>query len=395
MMARILSAGVLLALGAITLTGCGKPLADNTPPSLPPVTVSRPVSKVVTDYFEFPGQTAAVGEVEVRARVTGYIDSIHFTDGQEVKKGELLYTIDPRPYEAILNRAKAELARLEATLEKAHLDLARSERMLPSGAVSKDEFEQHATQLKTTEADILAAEAAIYDAELNVGFTKVTSPIDGRVSRRYVTEGNLVQSGSNQSTVLTTVVTTNPIYVDFRIDENAFLLSENVAKRAGQEIQLDRIKELKIPVEVGLADEEGFPHKGLLDFMDNKISSSTGTLRARGVFDNLKDRLMPGLFVRVRIPYGKPHEALLLPEKAILRDQKQKFVYVVNSVINEKTREKEDVVEYRQVKLGPLIDGMRAIESGIKPEDWIIVNGMQRARPKAVVAPHEEKGERK
>lgn len=341
--------------------------------------MAKPVVREVTDYYEFPGQSEAVGEVEVRARVTGYIVKINFQDGHEVKKGDVLFEIDPRPYQAALDKAKGDLDRLHALLAKAELDLARADRLRPSGAISLDEYEQHVSVLKVHKASVQSAEAAVRDAQLNLEFTRVVSPIDGQVSRRRVTEGNLVQSGTAQSTVLTTVVTTDPIYVSFNIEEPVLLKFRNLDWRLGQDGRPRQLKGLKVPVQIGLPNEEGFPHQGVLDFLDNKVDRSTGTICVRGVFDNSKRYLTPGFFVRVRVPFGKPHSALLVSEKAIASDQRQKYLLTVNQ---------DNVVERREVKLGPLHQGMRVIESGIGAEDLVVVNGLLRARPGKPVSPH-------
>ena len=366
-------------MGSVLLfAGCAQ--SDSEPPKQPPpeVTTSKPVSREVTDYFEFPGQTEAVGEVEVRARVTGYLMKVNFVDGRNVKKGDLLYEIDPRPYQAALDRAKGELVRLLALADKAKADLARSERLRPSGAISQDEYEQHVANLAVCKASIQSAEAAVRDAQLNLEFTKITSPIDGRVSRTQITEGNLVQPGPGDATLLTTVVTTNPIYVYFNVDEHALLQYQELAFKNGQELHPKMLKALRLPVEIGLANEEGFPHAGIIDFADNKIDRNTGTLRTRGVFENPKEYLTPGLFVRVRTPFGVPHQALLVNERAIGTDQRQKYLLTVD---------KNDVVEYRPVKVGRLLDGMRVIESGLNAGDLVVVNGLQRARPGSMVQP--------
>jgi RND family efflux transporter MFP subunit len=366
-------------VGSVLLfAGCAQ--SDSEPPKQPPpeVTTSKPVSREVTDYFEFPGQTEAVGEVEVRARVTGYLMKVNFVDGRNVKKGDLLYEIDPRPYQAALDRAKGELVRLLALADKAKADLARSERLRPSGAISQDEYEQHVANLAVCKASIQSAEAAVRDAQLNLEFTKITSPIDGRVSRTQITEGNLVQPGPGDATLLTTVVTTNPIYVYFNVDEHALLQYQELAFKNGQELHPKMLKALRLPVEIGLANEEGFPHAGIIDFADNKIDRNTGTLRTRGVFENPKEYLTPGLFVRVRTPFGVPHQALLVNERAIGTDQRQKYLLTVD---------KNDVVEYRPVKVGRLLDGMRVIESGLNAGDLVVVNGLQRARPGSMVQP--------
>jgi membrane fusion protein, multidrug efflux system len=368
---RLLFGGIVSFAVMLSAPGCQKPTEAPKPPP-PEVTVSRPVEREITDYFEFPGQTAAVEEVEVRARVTGYLVKVCFDDGQEVKRGDLLYEIDARPYQAALDRARGAMASVQALCEKAKIDLARSKRLRPSGAVSLDEYEQRKSMLEVHQASIQSAEAAVRDAELNVEFTKITSPIDGRVSRTRVTKGNLIQLSTNDSAVLTTVVTVHPIYVYFDIDQQALLRYEELARRTKQDLHLSRLKKQKVPIEIGLGDEEGFPHAGVFDFADNKVDRTTGTLRARGVFPNENAYLVPGQYVRVRVPVGRPHEALLVPDLAIGREQGQKFLLVANA---------KNKVEYRKVKLGALNGDLRVIESGVGRDDWVIVSGLQFAVP--------------
>jgi RND family efflux transporter MFP subunit len=370
--------GVLLAAGAMALAGCTAG-AKSDPPSPPVVIVAKPVTRQVTDYFEFFGETAAVNEVELRSRVTGYIKKVAFEDGQEVKAGDLLFQIDPDPYQAALDRAKGESERLAALLKKAQTDLARSERLRPSGAISQDEYEQHAANLKVHEASIHSAAAAVREADLNLKFTRVTAPINGRVSRARIKEGNLVQAGQGEGTVLTTVVTVSPIYVYFHIEEPALLKYLDLDWRSGRDRLPSLIKDLKIPVEIGLASQqESFPYAGTLDFLDNKVDRGTGTICARGVFDNSKQNLTPGLYVRVRVPIGKPHRAVLVSDRAIVTDQRQKYVLRVNQ---------QNVVEYLPVTLGARRDGLRVIEKGLDPESRIIVKGLQRARRGEPVTP--------
>jgi RND family efflux transporter MFP subunit len=378
---RIPSAGLLLTIVAMGLAGCNRSAPAVDPPATPEVTVTvaKPVVREVTDYFEFPGQTEAVGEVEVRAQVTGYIVKIPFRDGQEVKAGDLLFEIDPEPYQAALDKAKGDLERLCALLAKAQKDVDRSERLRPTGAISEEEHEQHLADLDVHKASIRSAQAAVRDAELKLRFTRVVSPIDGQVSKRRVTEGNLVQTGSNNSTVLTTVVTMDPMYVCFHVEEPALLKFRNLDWRLGENGRPKQLSDLKIPVEIGLANEEGFPHRGVIDFLDNKVDCCTGTICVRGVFQNAKRFLTAGMFVRVRVPFGKPHQALLVSQRAIGSDQRQKYLLTVS---------KDNVVRRREVKLGSLQDGMRVIESGIEPEDLVVIAGLQRARPGMTVKPH-------
>jgi len=371
---------ILFLLATVMFHGCdfGAASAPIKLPPPPEVVVAEPHEQTVTDYFEFPGQLAAVGEVEIRARVTGYLVKVCFEDGQNVKKGELLYEIDPRPYEAALEQAQGDQGRLEALLQKALTNMSRSERLRPSGAISEDEYEQHKANLAGFRASLQASKAAVRQAKLNLEFTRITSPIDGRVSRTRITEGNLVQPGAGDDAILTTVVTTNPVYAYFNVDENALLNYTKLAMQKGQELHPRPLKSKKIPVEIGLANEEGFPHKGILDFADNKVDRTTGTLRVRGEFQNPDDNLTPGLFVRVRIPFGQPHPALLVSEKAVCRDQNERYVKVVD---------KDNKVAYRKIETGILREGLREIKSGIEKHDRVIVGGLQRALEGSVVTP--------
>jgi RND family efflux transporter MFP subunit len=373
---------MLLAASAILAAGCSKTeVAEARKP--PQVIVAKPVSRPITDYYEFFGETAAVNEVEVRARVTGYIKTVNFVDGEIVDAGKLLFQIDPDPYQALLDRAKAELERLQAMLKKAETDVARAERLRPSGAVSQDEYEQDIAQLKIDQAWIHAAEAAVREAELNMKFTRVTAPIAGRVSRARIREGNLVQSGQGDAAVLTTVVSISPIYAYFHIEEPALMKYLDLGWKASGGTLPKRIEELKIPVEVGLAGEkDSFPFKGTLDFLDNKVDRGTGTICARGVFDNTKQNLTPGLYVRVRVPIGKEHPAVLVSDRAIVTDQKEKFVLRVNA---------DNKVEFLPVTLGAKQFGLRVIEKGLSPDDRIIVAGTQRAHRGDTVDPQPAK----
>lgn len=372
---------LVAALLLWSAAGCENDEPVAAPPAAPEVsvTVAKPTVREVTDYFEFPGQTEAVEEVEIRAQVSGYLVKIPFRDGQDVKAGDLLFEIDPEPYQAALDKAKAELDRLRALLVKAQKDVERSERLLPTGAIAEEEYEQHLADLEVQKASIRSAEAAVRDAELKLKYTRVLSPIDGQVSRRRITEGNLVQAGSGNSPVLTTVVSTHPVYVCFHIEEPVLLKFQQLGWPAGEKKRASHLSDLKIPVEIGLPNETGFPHRGVLDFLDNQVDRNTGTIQARGVFDNTRRELTPGLFVRVRVPFGKPHKALLVPDRAIGSDQRQKYLLTVGT---------DNVVRRRDVTLGALHDGLRVIESGIGAEDWIVVNGLQRARPGRAVSPH-------
>ena len=348
----------LLFGGIVMIAGCAK--QEPPPPPPPPeVTVSKPVVREVTDYFEFPGQTEAVGEVEIRARVTGYLDKVNFVDGQNVKKGDLLYEIDPRPYQAALDRAKGRLGaaagagrqgqgRLGA--QRAAASLGRHQPRRVRAARGESRGSQGLDPVGRSRHPRRRTEPRIHENHLphrrprqpNANHRRQFGPAGDRAMPR----------------VLTTVVTTNPIYVYFNIDEHVLLQYQEMALKTGQELHPDTSERPAIPGRDRFGrTKRGFPHAGILDFADNKIDRNTGTLRVRGVFENAKEYLTPGLFVRVRIPFGEPHRALLVSERAIGTDQRQKYLLTVNE---------ENVVEYRRVKVGRLLDGMRVIESGIE-----------------------------
>ncbi len=371
---------IAAAFGAcLLLAGCrNAPEVVSLPP--PEVSVSQPVEQPVGDYFETTGRSEAVESVEIRARVSGYLVKVAFRDGTEVKKGDELFLIDPRPYEAEVLRAEGEVARGEAALRKAVSDVERNKRLLPKGAASEKDLESSIAARDSAEAEIKASRATLQQARLDLEFTRVTAPISGQVSRTNVTVGNLIQASSTAASVLTTLVSVDPIYVYFDIDERT-LLQQRARRRAqGQTVGSDAIRSYKIPVEIGLASEVGYSQRGLMDFVDNRVDPSTGTLKARAEFSNADRVLTPGLFLRVRAPLGDPRPALLVTERAIGTDQGNKFVYVVND---------KKVVEYRAVKLGPKADsGLQSIE-GINPGEWVIVNGIQRARPGMTVNPQQ------
>lgn len=349
--------------------------------SLPPpqVSVAAALEREVIDYDEYTGRMVAVEEVEMRARVRGYLIKVNFAEGAEVKQGEVLFEIDPRPFQAELDAAKGQVAQWEAKLTRAEADVVRNERLLPKGAASQKDLDTAIADRGEARAAIQSARATVERVALDLEFTKVTAPISGRVSRAFVTKGNLVNAGGGETTLLTTIVALDPIYVYFDVDERALLQYQQAAReQAGGNNQPANVKEAKIPVQLGLANEAGFPYAGVIDFADNRVDPQTGTIRLRGVFANANRTFTPGLFARVRVPVGDKYQALLVPERAIGTDQGQKYVLAVN---------KENVVEYRAVKLGRLHDGLRVIQDGLKPDDLIIVNGIQRARPGVPVTP--------
>jgi RND family efflux transporter MFP subunit len=357
---------LLLATVAIGQTGCeSKPAPAAVQP--PEVTVSHPVTQEIIEWDEYTGRLEPTENVEVRARVSGYLQSIHFRDGQLIKKGDLLFVIDPRPYQAEVERVTAELQLAQARLELAKSDYARAQTLLQFRAISQEEADTRAATQRQAQESVEAGRAAVKAARLNLEFTRVTAPIGGRISRKLVTEGNLINGGSAESTLLTTIVSLDPIYAYFEADERSYLKYMRLAKN-GKNPGAGRGKR---PVHLALADEKGFPHRGTIDFIDNRLDSRTGTMTGRAVFDNSDLSLTPGLFGRVRLQGSAPYEALLVPEEAVGSDQAQRFVFVVNA---------NSIVEYRAVQVGPLIHGFRVIRDGLQPDDWLIVNGIQRAK---------------
>jgi RND family efflux transporter MFP subunit len=362
--------GVFLGLTGCTRTPSAAPEAAPTP-----VTVSRPLERDVTDYAGFTGRTAAVDSVEVRARVWGYLDKVNFKEGALVKKGDVLFEIDPRPYRADLERAEGNVAQYDARVHRLERDYQRVKSLLARRAVGQEEYDRYEGDYREAAAGLDVARANRDLAALNVEYTRITAPVSGRVSRYIVTLGNLIQSGDQGGgTLLTTIVSVDPMYVYFDMDEHTVLrvrqlIREGKASTAG---------ETEWPVALGLANEEGFPHQGTIDFEDNQVNPKTGTLRVRGVFPNQDEALSPGLFARVRVPIGRTHSALLVADRAIDTDQGQKILYVVNG--------KNEVVS-RPVRLGALHDGQREITEGLKPGETVIVGGLQQVRPGATVAP--------
>lgn len=359
------------------LAACQQPQAALPPPPLPQVTVSQPVAREVVEWDEYTGRLEAVESVEVRARVNGYLQSIHFTDGAVVQKGALLFVIDPRPYQEELNRATAALEQAMARSERTQKDLARAQQLVRSRAISQEELDTRSADQREAQEAVQAARAAAEAARLNVEFTQVRAPISGRISRQFVTEGNLVNGGTAQSTLLTTIVSLDPIYGYFEVDERSYLKYSRLWRngtRSGS-------REARIPVNLGLADETGFPHQGRLDFLDNRLDPNTGTMTGRAIFPNANLTLTPGLFARIRLPGSSQYGALLISDEAIGTDQTQRFAFVVID---------QDTVEYRKVELGPIIDGLRVIRIGLKPEDWVIVNGVQRVRAGVKVDPRKQ-----
>jgi RND family efflux transporter MFP subunit len=330
------------------------------------------IERSVKDWDEFTGRLQAVETVEIRPRVSGYIDKVAFTEGSLVKKGDLLFIIDPRPYQADYDRAAADVKRYKTALDLARVELARVQHLKDSGAVSQEELDERKSTVAQAEANVAGSEAALEAASLNLNFTRVTSPVAGRVSRAEVTRGNLVTGGSNGGTLLTSVVSIDPIYLYFDADEQSFLRYSQMA-RAGQ-----RPAGGAAPVMVGLANEEGFPHTGTVDFIDNQLNSQTGTIRARAVLANKDGQFTPGLFARVQLLGSSEYKAILIDDRAVNTDQNQKYVLALGP---------SNVIEYRKVTLGRVVDGLRIVREGLKPGDVIVVNGAQRVHPGVTVSP--------
>jgi RND family efflux transporter MFP subunit len=370
-------AGTTLVLGfCLGLAGCARPPSEAPPAATPPVTVSYPIEREVTDYADFTARTAAVDSVELRARVSGHLEKVNFKEGALVQKGDVLFEIDPRTYQAALHAAEGALASAEARVLRASADLARARRLFSNQAIGREEYDKIAGERGEAAGSLTSLKAALERAQLDLGFTKVTALVCGRVSRYNVTVGNLVQAGDlTGGTLLTTIVSVDPMYAYFDVDERTVLR----VKQLIREGKAGTPDDVEVPVWLGLANEDGHPHRGSLNFIDNQVNARTGTLRVRGVFPNKDEALSPGYFARVRVPIGAPHKALLVTERALDTDQGQKIVYVVDQ---------DNKVVSRPVRLGALHDGLREITDGLKPGDRVIVNGLQQVRPGMTVEPN-------
>jgi membrane fusion protein, multidrug efflux system len=362
---------VVLSLGALTLGRTKEPPAA---PPLPAVTVAPVEQREIADWDEFTGRLQAVDAVEIRPRVSGYIKRVDFAEGKEVKKGEVLFEIDPRPYQAALAQAQAELEKARSAAALAASDVERAGKLVKAQAISREEYDSRTSAEAQGGATVRAAEAAVQTARLNLDWTRVRSPIAGRVSNAMVTPGNLVQAGPPEATLLTTVVSLDPMYLYFDSDEQTYLRYAGLAKSAGT-----NWRNARLPVYLGLANEDGFPHEGRLDFVDNQVDPNTGTIRTRAVFSNKSRALTPGLFARVKLVGSQKSKALLVRDAAIGTDQDRKFVLVLG---------KGDTLAYRPIVPGRLSDdGLRIVTSGLTPDDRIVVNGLMRVRPGVKVAP--------
>ncbi len=380
MRGRSVQSGLEDAGGAIktTLTRfAGSPSQPASPATAPPeLTVSQPVSRRIVEWDEYTGRFDAVEAVDVRARVSGYLTEVKFTDGEDVKAGDLLFTIDPRPYERALDQAQAQLNQAKVSVSNAKLDVERGRPLLKSDYISRKAFDDRENILRDAEALVKIGEARVKAAELDLSFCRITAPISGRISRTLVTPGNFVSGGGSEgaSTILTTIVRQDPIYIYFDVSENNALKYQRLSQASGKGAS----GIMGAQVGVGLPDEEGFPHNAKLDFLENRLDQSTGTLRARAVLANGDRFFSPGMFARVRLQSAPEYEALLLPDEAIGTDQANRFVYVVGS---------DNIPVRRTVDLGPIDGGLRVIRKGLEPDDWVILRGQQRVRPGQRIVP--------
>jgi len=360
---------LLAAAGVLAVARLPAQAGDAQPPApqAAVVDVAEVVRRTIIDWRSYSGRLEAVDRVEIRPLVSGTLTAVHFQDGAMVKKGDVLFTIDPRPYAAEVARMEAQLAAAKARQAYTASELARGERLLADNAIAKRDFEEKQNAAREAEANLQGARAALDYARLNLGYTRIEAPVDGRVSRAEVTVGNVVAAGAS-SVPLTTLVSVSRMYASFDVDEQSFLRYVNAARARGAEV----------PVELGLADEDGYSRTGYVQSVDNRLDTSSGTIRVRAVFDNADGRLVPGLYARIRLGGSEPRPALLVDERAIGTDQDKRYVLVLDA---------ENRAVYRQVKLGANQDGLRVVDSGLQPGERIVVNGLQRIRPGDAVTP--------
>ena len=361
---RSTSFGVMLALSVAIIAGCSGQAAENAQAPAPEVSAAPVLIKQISQWDDFSGRVEAVESVALRPRVSGYIDRVNYEEGQEVRKGDVLFTIDSRSYRAELARAQADLARARSQAELGRSEAARAKKLSDLQAISTESYEQRRSAAAEAQANVAAAQAAVDAARLNLEFTQVRAPISGRAGRALVTAGNLVSAGDAAS-VLTTLVSLDKMHVHFDTDERTFLHYAELARKGERPSE----NGAGVPVQVGLVGEEGFPHSGVVDFLDNQVDSSTGTIRARALLDNADRRFTPGLFARVRVLGSGQFDAALVDDKAVLTDQDSKYVYVVDD---------KGTAQRRDVQVGRMADGLRIIESGLVKNDRVIVSGVQK-----------------
>jgi RND family efflux transporter MFP subunit len=369
---NVVTGTALAVLVSAVLSACGRSEAQNAgAPPPPEVSVAQATAKEINEWDELSGRIEATDFVEIRPRVSGYLTSVNFQAGALVKKGDVLFTIDARPFRADAAKADADLKRAETARELARTEVARADKLIAAKAISQQEFDQRTAAVREAEAQARAAQAALSAANLNVEYATIRSPINGRVSRAEITTGNLVSSGQS---MLTTVASQDPVHVYFDVDEQQYLKYVSLA-RTGERASS---REKRNPISMGLANEEGYPHQGFVDFVDNRLDPRAGTMRGRAVFDNKQARFTPGLFAKLKLVGSGTYNAVLINDRAVGTDQSKKFVLVVD---------KENKATYRPVKLGPVVDGLRVVREGLQGGETIIVNGLQRVRPGMVVNP--------
>jgi RND family efflux transporter MFP subunit len=368
----------LLLMLAPALSACGDSQNKGPAAQAPPtVTVAKPVKRTSVDQDEYVGRFAAVDSVEVRARVSGYLEKVHFADGQIVKQGDLLFTIDKRPFQNTLDQARANLETAKSNLEYTQADLERGRQLVRDKTITEQTFGQRLQAYRNAQASVAASEAMVRQAELDLEFTELKAPVAGRIGDRRVTPGNLVTGGAGgNTTLLATIVSSDPIYLEFTFDEASLLRYERLA-REGKNLTG---RTSGTQVRAKLIDEQDFSHLGHMNFIDNVIERSTGTIRGRAQFANADSLFVPGMFGRVQVPATAPYEALMIPDSAIGTEQVRKFIYVIGA---------DDVAKQVYVQLGQVVDGLRVIKDGLSPEDRVVVNGLMRVRPGVKVNPEE------
>ncbi|QLF91826.1 efflux RND transporter periplasmic adaptor subunit [Pseudomonas sp. ABC1] len=359
----------LALAAALVLSACGQAENNQAQMPAPKVSVATVIEQPISEWDEFTGRLEAPQSVEVRPRVSGYIDRVAFAEGSLVKKGDLLFQIDPRPFQAEVRRFEAQLQQARASLSRASSEARRGERLRQNNAISAELAEARSSAAAEAQAQVAAIQAELENARLNLGFTRITSPIDGRASRAEITEGNLVSAGES---LLTSVVSTDKVYAYFDADERAFLKYQELAQQGGTDARGPG------PVYLGLSNEEGHPHLGQLDFLDNQVNPRTGTIRGRAVFDNADNRFTPGLYARLKLVGSRPYTATLIKDEAVGTDLGKKFVLVLGE---------DNSVAYRAIELGPKLEGLRIVRQGLSKGEKIVVNGLQRAMPGAIVDP--------
>jgi RND family efflux transporter MFP subunit len=372
------NAAVLCALATLVVS-CGERQQQGGGPPPPAVTVAKPVKRTVSDFDEYVGRFTAVNSVEVRARVSGYLDGVHFKDGQIVKQGDLLFTIDKRPFQNTLEQARANLVQAKSNLAFTESDYTRGQQLVRDKTITDQTFEQRAQAYRNAQASVSNNEAAVRQAELDIEFTELRAPVNGRIGDRRVSPGNLVTGGtSGNTTLLATIVSTEPIYFEFTFDEASFLRYERLSN-TGNEVAS---RSAGVQVTLKLIDERDFEHQGRMDFVDNVIDRATGTIRGRAVFANPNNIFTPGMFARVRMPASPPSEALLVPDAAIGTEQVQKYLLVVDA---------ENTTRQKYIVPGQLTpDGLRVIKEGLGPDDRVVISGLMQARAGMKVRPQEQ-----